>query len=191
VQNSQIFGYNNPWRERSPDRSPRGMINAQAFGNMSISARYLRSSPARPDHSSWVRRIAQGEQAKALRRACGEREGPALREGEGRRHRLRPIAIRLHERCGSRGVPGGERLTPSHAVKKGRRYRYYASAALITEAGTERAQGWRLAAREIEEAVITILVDALTSPARLLDSWRYKDSNCRSPVRATIVETSC
>src|SRR5712671_5082305 len=28
----------------------------------------------------------------------------------------------------------GERLTPSHAVKKGRRYRYYVSAALITDA---------------------------------------------------------
>src|SRR5262249_13965602 len=27
----------------------------------------------------------------------------------------------------------GERLTPSHAVKKGRRYRYYISSALITE----------------------------------------------------------
>src|SRR5438874_4710574 len=40
----------------------------------------------------------------------------------------------------------GERLTPSHAVKNGRRYRYYLSAALITEAGTDRAQGWRLAA---------------------------------------------
>jgi site-specific DNA recombinase len=65
----------------------------------------------------------------------------------------------------------GERLTPSHAVKKGRRYRYYASAALITEAGTDRAQGWRLAAREIEEAVIRILVDALTSPARLLERF--------------------
>src|SRR6516165_3354588 len=63
----------------------------------------------------------------------------------------------------------GERLTPSHAVKKGRRYRYYISSALITEAGTDRAQGWRLAAREVEEAVITILVDALSSPARLLD----------------------
>jgi site-specific DNA recombinase len=63
----------------------------------------------------------------------------------------------------------GERLTPSHAVKKGRRYRYYVSASLITEAGTDRAQGWRLAAREIEETVITILVDALNSPARLLD----------------------
>src|SRR5438067_5306277 len=44
----------------------------------------------------------------------------------------------------------GARLTPSHAVKKGRRYRYYVSAALITDAGTDR-EGWRLAAREIEE----------------------------------------
>ena len=63
----------------------------------------------------------------------------------------------------------GERLTPSHAVKKGRRYRYYVSAALITDAGTDRAQGWRLAAREIEDAVIRILADALTSPASLVE----------------------
>jgi site-specific DNA recombinase len=66
---------------------------------------------------------------------------------------------------------GGERLTPSHAVKKGRRYRYYVSAALITDAGTDRAQGWWLAAREIEEAVIRILADALTSPARLVERF--------------------
>jgi DNA invertase Pin-like site-specific DNA recombinase len=65
----------------------------------------------------------------------------------------------------------GERLTPSHAVKKGRRYRYYVSASLITDAGTDRAQGWRLAAREIEEAVIRILADALTSPACLVDRF--------------------
>jgi DNA invertase Pin-like site-specific DNA recombinase len=65
----------------------------------------------------------------------------------------------------------GERLTPSHAVNKGRRYRYYVSAALITEAGTDRAQGWRLAASEIEEAVIRILTDALTSPARLVERF--------------------
>ena len=65
----------------------------------------------------------------------------------------------------------GERLTPSHAVKKGRRYRYYVSAALITEAGTNRAQGCELAAREIEEAVIRILADALNSPARLVERF--------------------
>jgi site-specific DNA recombinase len=62
----------------------------------------------------------------------------------------------------------GRRLAPSHAVKTGRRYRYYISATLITEAGIEGVQGWRLPAREIEHVVIAILVDALTSPARLL-----------------------
>src|SRR5207247_3594316 len=62
----------------------------------------------------------------------------------------------------------GERLTASHAVKKGRRYRYYVSGALITEAGTDRPQGWRLAAQEIEDAVIRVLADALTRPAMLL-----------------------
>src|SRR6267142_2210766 len=41
----------------------------------------------------------------------------------------------------------GERFTPSHAVKKGRRYRYYVSGALITHAGTDPAQGWRLPAQ--------------------------------------------
>src|SRR6516162_682977 len=66
---------------------------------------------------------------------------------------------------------GGCAVTPSHAVKKGRRYRYYVSASLITEAGTDRAQGWRLAAREVEDTVITILIDALSSPARLLDGF--------------------
>jgi site-specific DNA recombinase len=65
----------------------------------------------------------------------------------------------------------GQRFTPSHAGTHGRRYRYYVSVALITEAGTDRAQGWRLAAREIEDAVIRILADALTSPTTLLERF--------------------
>jgi site-specific DNA recombinase len=65
----------------------------------------------------------------------------------------------------------GERLTPSHAIKKGRRYRYYVSAALITEAGTDRAQGRRIVAREIEEAVVRILIEGLTSPAKLVERF--------------------
>src|SRR5205807_6075492 len=43
--------------------------------------------------------------------------------------------------------------------------------ALITDARTDRAQGWRLAAREIEEAVIRILANALTSPVRLVERF--------------------
>ncbi len=37
----------------------------------------------------------------------------------------------------------GERFTPSHAVKKGRRYRYYVSAALITQTGADAGPGNR------------------------------------------------
>jgi site-specific DNA recombinase len=83
-------------------------------------------------------------------------------------HRRKPKAAEPSLLAGLLVDAEGQRLTPSHAVKKGRRYRYYVSAALITEAGTDRAQGLRFAAREIEEAAIKILVDGLTSPARLV-----------------------
>ncbi len=46
----------------------------------------------------------------------------------------------------------GERLTPSHAVKGGSRYRYYVSRSLVTGAAGQ-PQGWRLPAREIERGV--------------------------------------
>ncbi|MBV9815039.1 MAG: recombinase family protein [Alphaproteobacteria bacterium] len=69
----------------------------------------------------------------------------------------------------------GERLTPSHAVKKGRRYRYYISATRVPEAAEDPIQSWRLPAREIEDCVISILIDALTDPARLLDRLHVPD----------------
>src|ERR1700736_5110740 len=56
-------------------------------------------------------------------------------------------------------------------VKKGRRYRYYVSGALITQETTDRAQDWRLPAQEIEDAVIRVLADALTSPPMLLERF--------------------
>jgi site-specific DNA recombinase len=65
----------------------------------------------------------------------------------------------------------GERLTPSHAVKNGRRYRYYVSAALISGTGTDHGQGLRLPAREVEDTVITILFDALSSPTTSFDRF--------------------
>jgi len=65
----------------------------------------------------------------------------------------------------------GNRLTTSHAVRSGRRYRYYVSAAPINETGAALSQSWRLPAQEVEGAVIRILVDALTSTARLLERF--------------------
>ncbi len=89
--------------------------------------------------------------------------------GNAQDHRRKTKAAEASLLAGLLVDARGERLTPSHAVKKGRHYRYYVSAALITDAGKDRAQGWRLAAREIEEAVIRVLIDALTRPASLVE----------------------
>src|SRR5438128_2032357 len=47
----------------------------------------------------------------------------------------------------------GNRMTPSHAVKKGTRYRYYVSGSLITKDRTENAAALRVPAAEIEQLV--------------------------------------
>jgi hypothetical protein len=54
-------------------------------------------------------------------------------------HRRRAKAAEASLLAGLLVDAHGERLTPSHAVKKGRRYRYYVSAALISEAGQSHA----------------------------------------------------
>src|SRR5215469_14584727 len=69
----------------------------------------------------------------------------------------------------------GERLTPSHAVKKDRRYRYYISATRVPEAAEDPIQSWRLPAQEIEDCVISVLIDALTNPAKLIDRLDIPD----------------
>jgi site-specific DNA recombinase len=90
---------------------------------------------------------------------------------KARRHRSKVDAAEPSLLTGMLTDGQGNRFTPSHAVRSGRRYRYYVSAAPITETGEDRAQVWRLAAQEVEGAAIRILVEALTSPARLLEGF--------------------
>src|ERR1700724_3258098 len=47
----------------------------------------------------------------------------------------------------------GNRMTPSHAIKKGTRYRYYVSGSLITKDRTENSAALRIQAAEIEQLV--------------------------------------
>ena len=49
----------------------------------------------------------------------------------------------------------GEGLTPSHAVKGDRRYRYYVSRSLMKGGVAQVDGGWRLPAAEIERSVAT------------------------------------
>ena len=63
----------------------------------------------------------------------------------------------------------GNRFTPSHTSKKGRRYRYYLSQSLIRSGGKRSRGPVRLPAEEIEALVLSQLKDLLESPQRLLD----------------------
>jgi site-specific DNA recombinase len=63
----------------------------------------------------------------------------------------------------------GNRFTPSHANKKGRRYRYYVSQSLIHGRGKGSRGPVRLPAGEIEALISSQLKELLESPQRLLD----------------------
>lgn len=63
----------------------------------------------------------------------------------------------------------GDRLSPIHANKAGKRYRYYISSRL-KESGKGTFEGWRLAAKEVEEIVIWQL-KALLSNTAMLSDW--------------------
>ncbi|MEM7024352.1 MAG: hypothetical protein AAF637_17495 [Pseudomonadota bacterium] len=59
----------------------------------------------------------------------------------------------------------GDRLTPSHAVRRGKRHRYYVSRRLIAESGKPDVSGWRLPAATLEGAVAQLIIDALEGPS--------------------------
>ncbi|MGH6848522.1 MAG: recombinase family protein [Methylocella sp.] len=64
----------------------------------------------------------------------------------------------------------GERLTPTYAVRKGARYRYYVSTSLITGAGRNRSSGRRIPAGNLEGLVINRLRTFLADPGAILDA---------------------
>jgi site-specific DNA recombinase len=63
----------------------------------------------------------------------------------------------------------GQRMTPTHAVKSGRRYPYYVSRPLITGARADAAAGLRLPAAEIEQIVANRIRRLLAEPASLFE----------------------
>ena len=61
----------------------------------------------------------------------------------------------------------GHRMTPTHAVKKGRRYRYYISRPLIVGARADADAGLRVPAAEIEQIVTNRIRRLLSEPANI------------------------
>ena len=74
----------------------------------------------------------------------------------------------------------GGRLTPSHAIKAGRRYLYYVSEGLIKGQGDGDGTNLRLPASEVEAVVIGELRSLLRTPSRLLDALVVADDDVAS-----------
>ena len=64
----------------------------------------------------------------------------------------------------------GNRMTPTHAVKNGRRYRYYVSHPLVTGARATSPNGMRVPAPEIEQLVTDRIQQLFGEPASLIEA---------------------
>jgi len=71
----------------------------------------------------------------------------------------------------------GERLTPTHAVKKGTRYRYYVSRSLIIGAAKDHSKGRRIPAGNLENLVIGRLRSFLADEGAVLSAISVAEQN--------------
>jgi hypothetical protein len=69
----------------------------------------------------------------------------------------------------------GERLSPTHSAKNGRRFHYYVSRSLITQGRHVTGPRWRLPAAEVDTVVIGAVRAMLADQTKLLDALELGD----------------
>jgi hypothetical protein len=82
----------------------------------------------------------------------------------------------------------GNRMTPTHAVRKGTRYRYYVSRPLITKDQTEPSAGRRIPAGEIEQLVTSRMRQWLADPDSIYQATRLSDPSMQRRLIARAAE---
>ena len=82
----------------------------------------------------------------------------------------------------------GNRLTPTHAVKKGARYHYYVSRPLITKDQTERSAGLRIPAADVEQLVTSRVRQWLLDPSSIYKVTRLWDPSAQRRLVARAAE---
>ena len=79
----------------------------------------------------------------------------------------------------------GARMTPSHALRRGKRYRYYVSQSVIRHAGTKRQSGSRIPAHELERRICERLGRFLSQSQALLNELALPADD--NSVRAALI----
>ena len=82
----------------------------------------------------------------------------------------------------------GNRMTPTHAINKGTRYRYYVSRPLITKDHTEPFAGLRIPAGEIEQLVTSRMRQWLADPGGIYQATRLSDPSMQRRLIARAAE---
>ncbi|PHR25460.1 MAG: resolvase [Hoeflea sp.] len=136
---------------------------------------YLLTNPVYAGRIRHRALIHEGQHQAIIDPETWERVQLHLKDGAGRKRGKVGGSANASLLAGKLVDESGNRMTPSHANKKGRRYRYYVSNRMINGGGMDagsNTSGWRLPAKPLEEqiagAVLAHLRDRL--PVDLLVS---------------------
>ena len=145
----------------------RGKAPGQWQGGIPIYLGHLYKLLANPIYAGFIRHkgeLYEGEHEAIIDRETWDAVQAKLKS-RARRTRIRATAKNPSLLAGL--IVDGDRapLTPSHANKKGRRYRYYVSSDIIRHGIKER--GWRIPAGEVEGVVLRSLSNFLRDDVRL------------------------
>jgi site-specific DNA recombinase len=116
-----------------------------------------------------------GQHQPIVERELWERVQRQLHDHAARRGQ-RPAKVAPSPLVGKLFDENGQGLTPSHARKGGRRYRYYVSRELTQGPASGVREGWRLPAPEFERAVAATAGQLLGSGRR--SRLRLRSSTC-------------
>jgi site-specific DNA recombinase len=94
----------------------------------------------------------------------------ARTRGTATRSMRSPLAGKIFDESGAA-------LTPSHAIKGKRRYRYYVSRSLLSGTAGKAESGWRIPAAEIERSVTAAVVAILEDRAGIANDIKSPDYN--------------
>jgi hypothetical protein len=117
-------------------------------------------------------KLHDGKHAAIIELDLWERVQARMRNNK--RGTERPAAKHPCLLAGKLEAADGHKLIPSHAVKQGKRYRYYIEQRLVQDDGVG-TKGARYAAIEIEQAVIGILQRFLNDPVEIVAALDVKE----------------
>jgi DNA invertase Pin-like site-specific DNA recombinase len=167
TREAERIGFRSLPRGRRGDAYPSSKDMTIPFCRSQI--HYILTNPVYAGMIRHKKQVHEGQHPAIIDRAVWENAQELLASGAGRVRGVGAATPGPSLLAGKLFDEAGDRLTPSHANKKGRRYRYYVSSRMVTgKAGDARslsAGGWRLPAKALEEQLAAAIIAHLRSRA--------------------------